>query len=373
MIAVACGSDDDTTTTDATTTEAPADDPPATTEAPADDPPADDPPATTEEAMETVSGDLVWWSDWTIEQTEAFIDVFNEAQPDINVEYLRSDDAEMFDRFTVQGGAGNIEADIVIIGWDGFSQIWDAEGWLHKYESPHAGAYPAEIQGEGGSYYTYGSLLEGMCYNTEILDELGLEPPVDWEDLANPDYSGQLTIQDPLKVGSGAHDLLIELRGFWDDDERWETFFSGLGGNDVAVQPDSTQAQQLVVQGEYGIDALCYLDFVQPSIDAGAPVVWVAPEPVITVPFTVNIPFSAPNKPAAEAFVDFILSEEGQAAVANVVGQVPARPGAPFPEPALVADGKTQIAALSTEFAVDEYNNNPDFYVEKAKEWFDLR
>ena len=86
-----------------------------------------------------------------------------------------------------------------------------------------------------------------------------------------------------------------------------------------------------------------------------------------------NIPFSAPNKPAAEAFVDFILSEEGQVAVANVVGQVPARPGAPFPEPALVAEGKTQIAALSTEFAIEEFNNNPDFYVEKAKEWFDLR
>ncbi len=367
MLAVACGSDDDATTTAATTTAAP------TTAAPTTAAPTTAAPTTAAPAEEAVTGDLVWWSDWTIEQTEAFIEVFEEAQPGINVEYLRSDDAEMFDRMMVQGGAGNIEADIVIIGWDGFSQIFDAEGWLHKYESPHADAYPEEIRGEGGSYYTYGSLLEGMCYNTEILDELGLDAPVDWEDLANPEYKGQLTIQDPLKVGSGAHDLMIELRGFWDDDERWETFFSGMGANDVTVLPDSTQAQQLVVQGEYGIDALCYLDFVQPSIDAGAPVVWVAPEPVITVPFTVNIPFSAPNKPAAEAFVDFILSEDGQAAVATVVGQVPARPGAPFPEPALVADGKTQIAALSTEFAIDEYNNNPDYYVEKAKVWFDLR
>ena len=101
--------------------------------------------AAAEEPMEAVSdlsGELVWWSDWTIEQTEAFIDAFNEVHPGIQVEYTRSDDAEMFDRFMTESEAGTIDADIAIIGWDGFSRIWESLGYLHAFDSPQQGQHP---------------------------------------------------------------------------------------------------------------------------------------------------------------------------------------------------------------------------------------
>ena len=95
-----------------------------------------------EEAMPELSGKLVWWSDWTIEQTEAFIDAFNEVHPGVQVEYTRSDDAEMFDRFMTESEAGTIDSDIVIIGWDGFSRIWESLGYLHAFDSPNKGNIP---------------------------------------------------------------------------------------------------------------------------------------------------------------------------------------------------------------------------------------
>ncbi len=397
LLAAACGGDDDTETSTGesttATTAAPADSddsqmpeeemastdddqmdddeemPAADDEMPEEEMPADD--AEMEE-ME-LSGRLVWWSDWTIEQTEAFIDEFNEVHPGIQVEYTRSDDAEMYNRFTTESAAGTIDADIVIIGWDGFSRGWDAEGWLHAYDSPEGAAIPAESRAENGTWYTYGTLLEGMCHNTERVAELGLDAPTQWEDLADPQYKDEIVMQDILKVGSGAHDLMIETRVYWDDDERWEAFWEGYGANNVVFQASYTEAQQQLVQGNFAVLGLCYLDFVQPSIDQGAPVVWSAAEPVVTVGFTVNIPVNAPNKENAEAFVDFILSADGQAVVADVVGQVPARPGAPFPEPAKVAEGIPQILALGTPRAQAEYNDNAQWYVELAKEWFDLR
>ncbi len=325
------------------------------------------------EAEAGLSGKLVWWSDWTIEQTEAFIDAFNEVHPGIEVEYTRSDDAEMFERFGAEAAAGTIDADIAIIGWDGFSRIWEAEGWLHAFDSPEGDAIPADLRAESGAWYTYGTLLEGICHNTERIEELGLDAPETWEDLADPQYKDEIVMQDILKVGSGAHDMMIETRVMWDDDERWETFWEGYGANNVVFQPSYTEAQQQLVQGNFAVLGLCYLDFVQPSIDQGAPVVWTAPEFVITVGFTVNIPAASDNKENAEAFVNYILSEEGQATVANVVGQVPARPGSPFPEPALAAQGKPQILALGTPRAAEEYNTNAEWYVELAKEWFGLR
>ncbi len=325
-----------------------------------------------EEAMPELSGELVWWSDWTIEQTEAFIDAFNEVHPGIQVEYTRSDDAEMFDRFMTESEAGTIDADIAIIGWDGFSRIWESLGYLHAFDSPNKGNIPSDLRAASGAWYTYGTLLEGICYNTERIEELGLDPLETWGDLADPQYRDEIVMQDILKVGSGAHDMMIETRVMWDENT-WEEFWAGYGANNVVFQPDYTAAQQQLVQGNFAVLGLCYLDFVQPSIDQGAPVVWVAPEFVITVGFTVNIPATSDNKENAEAFVNYIISEEGQAAVANIVGQVPAWPDAPYPQAALAAAGKPTILALGTPKAEAEYNNNAEWYVERAKEWFDLR
>ena len=325
-----------------------------------------------EEAAPELSGKLVWWSDWTIEQTEAFIDAFNEVHPGIQVEYTRSDDAEMFDRFMTESEAGTIDSDIVIIGWDGFSRIWESLGYLHAFDSPEKFNIPADLRAPSGAWHTYGTLLEGICYNTERIEELGLDPLETWEDLADPQYKDEIVMQDILKVGSGAHDMMIETRVMWDEN-RWEAFWAGYGANNVVFQPDYTAAHQQLVQGNFAVLGLCYLDFVLPSIDQGAPVVWIAPEFVITVGFTVNIPANAPNKENAEAFVNYILSDEGQAAVAEIVRQVPASPTAPYPEAALAAAGKPTILALGTPKAEAEYNNNADWYVERAKEWFDLR
>ena len=387
LIAAACGGDDDTETSPAqesggttATTAAPADtDEEMTPEEPAEEAPAETqeeaaaPPEEDMDEPEELSGRLVWWSDWTIEQTEAFIDAFNEVHPGVNVEYTRSDDSEMYNRFVTESDAGTIDADIVIIGWDGFSREWDGNGWLHSYNSPEGAALHPDLRAENGTWHTYGTLLEGICHNTERTEELGLDAPTQWEHLADPQYKDEIVMQDILKVGSGAHDLMIETRVYWDDDDRWEAFWQGYGANNIVFQTSYTEAQQQLVQGNFAVLGLCYLDFVQPSIDQGAPVVWSAPEPVVTVGFTVNIPVNAPNKQNAEAFVDFILSEDGQAAVADVVGQVPARPGAPFPEAAKVAEGVPQILALGTPRAIDEFSNNAQWYVDLAKEWFDLR
>ena len=328
--------------------------------------------ATAALAAPELSGKLVWWSDWTIEQTEAFIDAFNEVHPGIQVEYTRSDDAEMFDRFMTESEAGTIDSDIVIIGWDGFSRIWESLGYLHAFDSPEKGNIPSDLRAASGAWHTYGTLLEGICYNTERIEELGLDPLDSWFDLADPQYKDEIVMQDILKVGSGAHDMMIETRVMWDENT-WEDFWEGYGANNVVFQPDYTAAQQQLVQGNFAVLGLCYLDFVLPSIDQGAPVEWIAPEFVITVGFTVNIPANAPNKENAEAFVNYILSDEGQAAVAEIVRQVPASPTAPYPEAALAAAGKPTILALGTPKAEAEYNNNADWYVERAKEWFDLR
>jgi len=352
----ACGGSSDDTSSDGTA---------ATTDEAADTSESDESPALT--------GNLIWWTNLSLEQTEAMIGAFNEVHPGITVEYSRQDDAEGFEKFTTAMATDTVGPDVMQIGWDGFSKGWAEEGYLLEYVSPEGESIPAEIKGANGEYYTYGNLLEGICYNSDRLDELGLDAPAEWEDLADPQYFGEITMQDPLKVGSGAHNLMIETRVYWDDDERWEAFWEGYGANETNIQIGYVEAQQQLIQGNYAILGLCYLDYIQPTIDQGAPIVWLPVDPVVTVPFTIQIPTNAPNEENAKAFIDWMLSVEGQDAVANIAGQVPSRPGAPFPEPAKVAEGFPQVPALGTAPSVEEYENNSDYYVELAKEWFNLR
>jgi iron(III) transport system substrate-binding protein len=320
----------------------------------------------------TVSGNLTWWTDVTIDQANAFVKAFNKAYPNVRVNYLRSDDAEMYDRFNTQCKAGNVNADVVIIGYDGYSKEWDGKGCLERYASPQAQGLPKTALGANNAYYVYAQLLEGICYNKDVLAQRNLQPPKSWDDLANPQYKGLQVQQDILKVGSGSNAWVIDMRTYWDDDQRWESFFSKMGQNDVTFQPEYTAAQQQLVQGNFAIQPVCYLDFITPSIKKGAPVVWQAVDPVITVGFTVNIPKTAKNLPGAKAFVDFLLSQEGQAVISQEVGQTPVRPGVPLPELAKSAEGVPQLPALETPRSAEQFKCCAKTYVDKLKTWFDL-
>jgi iron(III) transport system substrate-binding protein len=320
-----------------------------------------------------VSGKLIWWTDLTLDQINAYIDGFNAVYPDVKVDFLRTDDAEMYDRFNTQCKAGNVQADVVTIGYDGFSKDWDKAGCLDHYKSPEAAALPKTALSSNDAYYVYSTLLEGICYNTDVLSQKGAPIPKSWEDLANPAYKGLEVQQDILKVGSGSNAWVIDLRSYWNDDAKWESFFTRMGQNDVTFQPEYTAAQQQLVQGNFGVQPVCYLDYIAGDIKKGAPVVWEAVDPVITVGFSINIPTTAPNPDAAKAFVDYTLSEQGQTVISQDVGQVPVRQGVPLPEIANSAEGVPQLPALTLPKSVSEFRDNSDFYVQKLKEWFHLQ
>jgi hypothetical protein len=97
-----------------------------------------------------------------------------------------------------------------------------------------------------------------------------------------------MVMQDILKVGSGAFAWVIDMRHYWEDDEKWETYYEQLGTQNIVFNPDYTAAQQQLVQGEFGVQPVCYLDFIAPAIEQGAPVQWIGVDPVIVVQFTVR-------------------------------------------------------------------------------------
>lgn len=52
----------------------------------------------------------------------------------------------------------------------------------------------------------------GICYNRDVIERLGVDPPKQWEDLADPRLVGTIALADPTKSGSAtkAYEMLIQ-------------------------------------------------------------------------------------------------------------------------------------------------------------------
>jgi ABC-type Fe3+ transport system substrate-binding protein len=184
---------------------------------------------------------------------------------------------------------------------------------LQKYQpkaegiADKIGAYP--VNDPAGFYAGFAASGYGIMYNTRYLRANDLPPPKEWEDLKKPIYHGHVGISAPSR--SGTTHLTIEtiLQGEgWD--KGWATLLE-LGGNLVQVSDRSFGVPDAVNSGQYGIGIV--IDFFGLSAKAsGFPVDFVYPTVTTIVPANVGIIANAKNQRAAEAFVDYLLSDEGQ-------------------------------------------------------------
>ena len=80
-----------------------------------------------------------------------------------------------------------------------------------------------------------------VCVNYDIdaLTAAGVDPPVDFADLADPAYRGLLAVQDPASSSPGLAFLIGTVVTFGDE---WPAFWESLVANDVLVTDDWEEA-----------------------------------------------------------------------------------------------------------------------------------
>jgi ABC-type Fe3+ transport system substrate-binding protein len=169
------------------------------------------------------------------------------------------------------------------------------------------GAYP--VNDPDGFYVGFAASGYGIMYNTRYLRANNLPAPKEWDDLKKPIYFGHVGISAPSR--SGTTHLTVEtiLQGEgWD--KGWASL-SEIGGNLAQVSDRSFGVPDAVNSGQYGLGIV--IDFFGLSAKAsGFPVEFVYPSVTAIVPANVGIIANAKNPKAAEAFVELLLSEEGQ-------------------------------------------------------------
>lgn len=169
------------------------------------------------------------------------------------------------------------------------------------------GSYP--VNDPDGFYFGFAASGYGIMWNERYAKANRLPEPKEWQDLAKPAFCDHVSMAAPSR--SGTTHLTIEtiLQGEgWD--KGWRTI-KEMSGNFRNVTERSFGVPEAVNSGQVGVGIV--IDFFALSAQAaGFPVKFNYPSVTTVVPANIGIVTNAPNTAGAQAFVEFLLSPEGQ-------------------------------------------------------------
>ncbi len=192
-------------------------------------------------------------------------------------------------------------------------EVLKADGLLASYK-PKAtgipekiGSYP--INDPDGYYIGFAGSGYGIMWNTRYLKRKKIPVPREWEDLKLPVYQGHVGMSAPSRSGTTHLTVETVLQGDgWD--KGW-ALWKEMAGNFKMVTERSFGVPEGVNSGDFGVGIV--IDFFGFSSQAtGFPVDFVYPTVTTLVPANIAIVKNAPHAKAAAAFIEYLLSVEGQ-------------------------------------------------------------
>lgn len=264
---------------------------------------------------EDPAGPVVVYTSVTQETVDAVVKGFEDAHPGIEVEVFRAPTGEINARLAAERELGSIEADVLWMTDPLSMYAYRDEGLLQAWTPEESAALPSEF-------------VEDSFWGTRVLHMVvvageGVELD-SWDDLASTDLT--VVLPDPGFAGSA----FAALGYFALDPAYGFEFYRTLVDNGAAQVPSPGDVVTGVAEGRF--DAGISLDFsVRTALEKGSPIqrIWPAPG-AIALYSPIGTVADGGNRTNAELFVEFTLSEVGQALIGET-GWVPARPGVSGP------------------------------------------
>lgn len=149
--------------------------------------------------------------------------------------------------------------------------------------------------------------LFAASWNTKLVKKG--EEPKSWEELADPKWDGQLSME------VADYDWYLTLYGYWEDQGKSEAeidkLFADMADGAKIVSGHTVQGE-LLSAGQFAVTASNYSYLVEQQKRSGAPVEYLPfVEPIIARPNGIGLMKTAEHPAAAMLFADWLL-EEGQ-------------------------------------------------------------
>ncbi|MDX2316334.1 MAG: extracellular solute-binding protein [Gammaproteobacteria bacterium] len=262
-------------------------------------------------ALLAVEGTLTIVTSYPKDTTGTFKAAFEKKHPGVKVEMLKKKTTAGIKY--LQETAGNNTSDMFWASAPDAFEVLKGDDLLVKYQvkvtgiPEKVGAFP--INDPDGYYKGFAASGYGIMWNTRYLDAKKLPVPAEWSDLQKPVYHGHVGMSAPSR--SGTTHLTVEtlLQG-----EGWEKGWAdwkAMAGNFKTVTERSFGVPDGVNSGQFGVGIV--IDFFGLSSKAsGFPVDYRYPTVTTLVPANIALVKNGPNPEAAGAFIEYLLSAEGQ-------------------------------------------------------------
>lgn len=266
---------------------------------------------------------------------QSLIPVFEE-NTGVQVQLITAGTGELYSR--IRSEAGNPQGDVMFGGGAAQAQV-NIELW-QDYTSPEDAAMVEAGKNTTGAFTPYQADGSNLLVNTEALATAGVKI-ASYADLLQPELKGKIAFGDPTGSSSAFAQLTNMLKAVGGDYEApagWTYVESLVDQLDGVSIGSSSQVAQDVANGEY-IVGLTYEPLSLNFVRSGAPVEIVYPaEGAAFLPATVQVIKGAPHAAAAGAFIDFVISEQGQTIIAEQTAGRPLREGIAKPGLPALAD-----------------------------------
>jgi len=308
--------------------------------------------ASEHQAKAEAEGKVVFYATMNTADVKALTDAFKQAYSKIEAEFYRTPDAQMMERILTEARAGRNLWD-VIATTSFYGHALKKRGMLAAYDSPERKYYREgykDPQGFWTSTYTNYAVLG---YNTRLVAKSTV--PGSHSDLLKPEWKGQLGIE-----GRAYEWFATVVKGM--GEEKGLSFMRALAQQQPQLRTGRTLIAQLVAAGEFKGSLTAYSQNFENLKPTGAPVEWIALEPVFANIHPTGLSAKAPHPNAGRLFIDFLLSKKGQEVV-RALRRIPDRNDT-LPDPARL------VAGIKPAFAPPEVFDDFDRYIKLFQDIF---
>lgn len=261
------------------------------------------------------TGKLVLYTSQPDRDAAQTVEGFRKVAPQVDVEVFRSGTTEVMNKLVAEFAAGAPRPDVLLIADAGSMERLRAEGRLLAHPAADVAQLPPGAVDRDRTYFGTKLITTGIVYHTGAPRK-----PTSWKDLLAPEAKNQVVMPSPLYSGAAA----IHMAALLGQPMLGPRYYEELARHGATAVRGNGAVATAVASGQklYGV----LVDFMGLNAKAkGSPVEFVFPsEGVTAVTEPVAILRTANNPQAARAFVDFLLSKEGQTLAARQ-GYLPAR------------------------------------------------
>ena len=306
---------------------------PAVTSAPATELPTEGSalttvPATdlaTEASAAEVSGELVIYSGRTEPLLQPVIDAFQAKYPNVDVLLKAGSNSELANALLEE--QANPQADVFVTTELFTVQSLAQEGIFQSYMPVGADQLPDEFLGTDNLWTGLTRRARVIIYNADLVSEEEL--PASIFDLTDPKWQGQIAAAGST---NGSMQAQIAAMRQLVGEEETESWLNGLIDNDVTFFGGHTDVRKAVGAGEFKLGLVNhYYYYLQKAEGSNVGIIF--PDQgegqigLITNATAAAVVNGAPHVEAAQAFLDFLVSPEGQKLFAEQNYEYPLLPG----------------------------------------------